>query len=396
MSVMADVCDVAVVGGGPAGLGLAASLTRRGLDVVVIAPEAPWTQTLGTWVDDIGACDDQALIERCLRTRWPRVTVKGRIEQTLDREYGVFDNGALAAALRPDRRVMAAALGVTRTGDYHVVALADGASVSARVVIDCGGASSSLLARHRRGTAPVQSAYGVFTSRQDVVPTGSFIMMDWSKDFAGHPTFLYAMDFGDGRALVEETSLVGEHALPLVELRRRLFERLGLDALEGEIETVSIPMGGHIPERSTTVVGFGAAAGFIHPVTGYSVAASLRAAPRVADAVVQALRDGRRGPALVSFAWQAVWPADLVRTRALHDYGLAALRRLDAASIATFFDAFFTMPETDWSDYLRIDTPAHRVAGIMTRFFVAIPARTRLRVMGTSPRALGRLLARSA
>ena len=130
-------------------------------------------------------------------------------------------------------------------------------------------------------------------------------------------------------------------------------------------------------------------------MTGYSVSGSLRAAPRVADAVAQALSEGRRGSALVSHAWQAVWPTDLVRTRALHDYGLAALRRLDASSIATFFDAFFAMHESDWSDYLRIDTPAQRVAGIMTRFFAVMPARTRLRVMSTSPRALGRLLTRA-
>lgn len=388
---MTDVCDVAIVGTGPAGLALTSSLSRRGLDVVMIGPQVAWTQTLGTWVDDLSASDDEALFAQCLHTRWPRVTVRGRVERLLQREYGVFDNVALAKALRPERHVLAAALGVTRADDHHVVALDDGSTVSARVVIDCGGATSSLLARHRRGQTPVQSAYGVFTSRRDVVAAGSFVMMDWSKDYSGHPTFLYAMDFGDGRALVEETSLVGQQAVPDFELRRRLLDRLGVDELEGEVETVLIPMGGRMPERSTTVVGFGAAAGFIHPVTGYSVAASLRAAPRVADAVENAVRDGVRGPALVEHVWNAVWPADLVRTRALHDYGLAALQRLDTSSIATFFDTFFALPEPDWSDYLRIDTPARRIAGVMTTFFASMPPRIRLRVMGTSLRALGRV-----
>jgi len=241
----------------------------------------------------------------------------------------------------------------------------------------------------------VQSAYGVFTSGAGVVPAESFTLMDWSLGFEGHPTFLYAMDLGDGRALVEETSLVGNEDLPANELRRRLFERLGVAELSGEVEVVSIPMGGRLPGRSTTVVGFGAAAGFIHPVTGYSVAASLRAAPRVADAIARATGDGLSGAALVNDTWRAVWPADLVRTRALHDYGLAALQRLDTKRIATFFDAFFELPEADWSDYLRIDTPSKRIAGVMARFFASMPAGVRLTVMGTSPRALGRLFARS-
>ena len=388
---MVDACDVAIVGAGPAGLALASSLTRRGLDVVVIGSRAPWKQTLGTWVDDLHASDDRVLFEECLRTRWTTVTVRGRVEHVLQREYGVFDNDGLARALAPSRHIEADVVGVTRAQEHHDVSMADGASVSARLVVDCGGAMSSLLARHRRGRAPVQSAYGVFTARRDVVPAGSFVMMDWSKDFTGEPTFLYAMDFGDGRALVEETSLVGHQPVAASELRRRLLDRLGVDALEGDVEDVLIPMGGRLPERSTTIVGFGAAAGFIHPVTGYSVAASFRAAPRVADAVAGALRDGARGPALVEQVWQAVWPADLVRTRALHDYGLAALHRLDTSRIAMFFDAFFSLPDADWSDYLRIDTPARRVAGIMTSFFASMPGSIRLRVMGTSPRALGRV-----
>jgi lycopene beta-cyclase len=123
-------------------------------------------------------------------------------------------------------------------------------------------------------------------------------------------------------------------------------------------------------------------------VTGYSVAASLRAAPRVADAVARAIGEDVRGPALVEETWRAVWPEDLLRTRALHDYGLAALRRLESRRIGEFFDAFFALPETDWADYLRIDTPARRVAAIMTRFFLDMPRGVRLRVMGTSPRPL--------
>lgn len=386
--------DVAVVGAGPAGLALATALERRGVHALVIAPQERWAQTLGTWVDDLTACDDPERLRASLQTRWPIVTVTGRTQRHLHREYAVFNNDSLATALEPAHRLAEKVVGVTRSDDHYVVACRGGAQVLARLVVDCGGARSSLLHRHRRGEVLVQSAYGVFTEGQRLVAEGSFTMMDWSTSFGGHPTFLYAMDLGEGRALVEETSLVDRLDMPTAELRSRLYRRLGVEALEGEVETVSIPMGGRLPERSTTVVGFGAAAGFIHPVTGYSVASSLRAAPRVADAIARALADNHRGSALVERAWRAVWPDELVRTRALHDYGLSALRRLDTDSIGDFFDAFFAMPEADWSDYLRIDTKPGRVAAIMTRFFRSMPSGVRIRVMGTSPRALGRLLVR--
>jgi lycopene beta-cyclase len=391
---VADVADVAIVGSGPAGLALAAACARRGLATVVIGEDLQWTQTLGTWVDDLQAAEDAEVVAGCLRVRWPIVTVTGSVERSLHREYAVFDNAALAALLAPQQRVSATATGVTRSDDHHVVACADGSRVAARLVVDCGGARSSLLARQRRGAVPVQSAYGVFTSGDGLVRPGTFTMMDWSTPFTGHPTFLYAMDLGGGRSLVEETSLVGRTDVPAEELRRRLLERFGRDSIEGEVETVSIPMGGRLPQRSTTVVGFGAAAGFIHPVTGYSVAASLRAAPRVAATVARSIGDGLRGPALVEATWRGVWPADLLRTRALHDYGLAALQRLDAARIGEFFDVFFSRPQADWADYLRIDTPANRIAAIMTGFFAAMPTHLRLRVMGTSPRALAGLVVR--
>ena len=46
-------------------------------------------------------------------------------------------------------------------------------------------------------------------------------------------------------------------------------------------EVVRIPMGGPLPAPDQTVVAFGAAAGYIHPATGYSIAGSLRAVDRV-------------------------------------------------------------------------------------------------------------------
>ncbi len=78
------------------------------------------------------------------------------------------------------------------------------------------------------------------------------------------------------------------------------------------------------PTARQPVVAFGAAAKLTHPATGYSVAASLRAAPRVAAAIADG-GDARH-------VWEAVWPPALRRTRRLHDYGLEVLLGLGPAS----------------------------------------------------------------
>ena len=49
--------DVAIIGGGPAGLALAHSLVERGVDAVVFSPESPWHATYGAWRDDVESCE---------------------------------------------------------------------------------------------------------------------------------------------------------------------------------------------------------------------------------------------------------------------------------------------------------------------------------------------------
>ncbi|NBY11701.1 MAG: hypothetical protein EBQ75_01585 [Actinobacteria bacterium] len=94
---------------------------------------------------------------------------------------------------------------------------------------------------------------------------------------------------------------------------------------------------------------------------------------------------------LTSRAWSTVWSPALLRTRALHDYGLATLGRLGTKEIQVFFDAFFSLPEDDWSSYLRIDTPPMSIARTMTRLFLSLPRSLRLKVASTNPSALFRL-----
>lgn len=390
--------DVAIIGAGPAGLALAHSLTRRGVDVVVFSPDAPWDATYGAWRDDVEACELGAPLDSLVRGAWSTVRVVGVREHLVQRPYVVFNNSRLADSLRrPVGRVTDTVTHVVHSSEYSTVHVDGAAALDARLVVDATG-SGAFLHRHdgalgvRRGA---QTAYGLVFA-DGIVPSrvsvrnDVFTLMDWSTT----PTFLYAAQFDDGRVLVEETSLFADPPHDIDELRHRLATRLELDLTDQaeRVERVNIPMGDPLPLRTTQTVGFGAAAGYVHPVTGYSVAASFRAAPRVADAICKALGVGERGQQLAASAWQAVWPVALVRTRAWHEMGLAVLRSMPASHIPHFFDAFFSLPQERVAAYLRIDSQPNEIRSAMLGVFGRVSGATRLRLMA-APGALLRALA---
>ena len=76
------------------------------------------------------------------------------------------------------------------------------------------------------------------------------------------------------------------------------------------------------------------------------------------------------------------------RVRALHDYGLDVLLRLDQTSTADFFDAFFAQPVERWEPYLRVDAELGDVASLMAALFRAAPWPLRRRLVRGDPRLL--------
>ncbi|NDF69475.1 MAG: hypothetical protein EB143_08195 [Actinobacteria bacterium] len=287
--------------------------------------------------------------------------------------------------------------------------LASGDEVRARLVVDATGsgvllahrqaANSNRAVSDRSAPAGTQTAYGLVVRSSAFVTPGVFTLMDWRPPLSGeaatsqHPTFFYGAQFNDGATLVEETSLYAQPPFDVDTLRGLLSVRLGVDLTNqaANVELVHIPMGEALPSRGTRVVGFGAAAGYIHPVTGYSVAGSLRAAPRVADAIASALQQGKQGADLSSAIWQAVWPQQLLQTRAWHDAGLHALRRLPGDCVGEFFDEFFSLPVELWSSYLRIDTEPALVRRAMFALFRRSRWSLRIR-LAASPAALLRAI----
>ncbi|MEK0415494.1 MAG: hypothetical protein RL352_891 [Actinomycetota bacterium] len=405
-----DIVDIAIVGAGPAGLALAHAITRRGVDSIVIAPDTQWHATYGAWRDDVEACELGAPLDAVVRGAWPLVRVVGAREHRLARPYVVFDNQRLKAslsagiAMRVDSVVAAEHDTLTTT-----LRLASGDEVRARLVVDATG--SAVLLAHRQAAnsnravsdrsapAGAQTAYGLVVRSSAFVTPGVFTLMDWRPPLSveaatsQHPTFFYGAQFNDGATLVEETSLYAQPPFDVDTLRGLLAVRLGVDLTSqaANVELVHIPMGEALPSRGTRVVGFGAAAGYIHPVTGYSVAGSLRAAPRVSDAIASALQQGKHGADLSSAIWQAVWPQQLLQTRAWHDAGLHALRRLPGDCVGEFFDEFFSLPVELWSSYLRIDTEPALVRRAMFALFRRSRWSLRIR-LAASPAALLRAI----
>jgi lycopene beta-cyclase len=347
--------DVAVVGDGPAGLALAAAVRATGLDVVVVGTGRAWTATYGTWRDDVpdlpGECFEHVL---------DGIAVHGHRRHEIARAYGILANGALHEHLAAGIHVITAPAERIRHMAWGSRVLTADGDIDARIVVDARGRTT--------GGAAAQTAYGVVVAERP--PDGPMLMDLRPAGDGSVPTFGYTVPVAGGW-LVEETVLAARPPVAAASLAARLAGRLG-ELPAGRIELVSIPVGGRLPERRGPVPAFGAAAGFIHPATGFSVASSLRAAPRVAAALASA------DPVTV---WDSVWPRTLRQTRRLHDYGLEVLLRLDQDELATFFDTFFELPVDVWAPYLRIDASPRDVSRTMTTLLRRLPPGLRRRLL---------------
>jgi lycopene beta-cyclase len=345
--------DLLVAGAGPAGLALAGAAADRGLRVVVIAPDPGrvWSQTYGVWMDELGAPDRQSVA-----VAYSETVADGVERRVLGRTYALLDTAALQARLRagagPATVVTGAVVGWEAAPDGGAVAvLADGRRLAAAVGVAATGGPPD------GGAGTAQTAFGLVVERSALDhPAGTAVFMDWRSDHgeAGYPTFLYVLDLGDGTALVEETALAARPPLGFDVLERRLRARLAARrvTLTGreDVERVFIALDPP-PPPPRPVVPYGAAAGFVHPATGYSIAASLAAAGPVADAIVAGL--GAGGPARAAArARAAALPRDVRIARALHRRGREALLAMDPGLVPGFFDTFLALPTDTWSGFL--------------------------------------------
>lgn len=386
----ASVADVLVLGKGPAALAAAAALAERGLRTAVLGPAGPvhWPAQYGAWLDELQAAGYDHVVQHV----WPQA--EARMERgrphLLERAYVRVDRAALAERLlaRCERGGVqwrdGEAAAVEHTPAHSLVRTREGAALRARVVVDASGHRPALV---RRGESPppgFQSAFGL-TVEVEASPfaPGRALLMDWSDAgpdvHHGPPTFLYALPLSERLLFVEETALVARPAMPMPALQVRLRQRLSSLGLRPrrvlEQEQCWIPMGGPLPDLAQRVVGFGAAAGMVHPATGYLLARTLAAAPALAEALACSLGAPHASPRRAArAAWRALWPAERRRRHALFCFGMEVLLRLDAAETRAFFAAFFRLPPPDWQGFLSDTLPAARLACLMARVFRDAPA----------------------
>ncbi|KOX17636.1 lycopene cyclase [Saccharothrix sp. NRRL B-16348] len=324
---------------------MARACAARGLGTTLVdpRPERPWRATYAAWVDELPA--DAPVAVRTSRAR--AVTTA---EHVIARGYAVLDNERLRW-LPDDVRVVAGRV-VARTGT--TATLADGRVVTGRVV----DASGSV------GGRAAQTAVGVVLPARSATPfigadgSDEALIMDWRKPPAattGDPTFLYAIPVSADEVLVEETSLARRPGLPLRELRLRLHARLAVHGIPvpDDEERVRIALDGRARDGA-----FGAAAGWVHPATGYSVAAALRRAPVVADLIANGREVTR------SAAERAV--------RRLRLRGLEALLALPPDEVPEFFNGFFQLSDSLQRDYLGGHDDLRGTARAMLRLFGSV------------------------
>lgn len=365
--------DVLVLGAGPAGLALAAACRRAGLSVAVLAPdpEAPWAPNYGAWAAELPpewpAWADATFAEAV-------VYVDDARRHVLPGPYVRVDGRELQASLLasvPDRR----------RGTAEV-------APAAGLVVDATGAESPRVPRRAALDPGWQVAWGEVLE-VDGAPD-EMLLLDWrdpAPPVGEPPSFLYAMPLPDGRWFAEETMLVSRPEFPLDALRTRLARRLDrmgvhVRARHG-VERCRIPMG--MPLPTGEVAAFGAAAGFIHPATGYSLATSLRLADPAARAIAGALGGGAdpRSSAITALH-AACWPTDRVRAWAFYRFGMEALLRMDLASVREFFDTFFHHSPDVWRAWLGGDLPPAGIASAMLAHFGRVGWKVRGQLVATS------------
>ncbi|MGW6449962.1 lycopene cyclase family protein [Lentzea sp. NPDC055074] len=310
--------DVVVIGGGPAGRSLARACAHEGLRTAIVDrhPQRPWTATYGAWADELPPDTPTRAVSTTVRAY-------AREEHLIQRTYVVLDNTKL--------HELPESVEVLQRPE------------AARYTFNATGA--------RKGRAE-QTAVGTVIESDSTDTT----LMDWRGN---GDTFLYTVPLGNNRVLVEETCLASRPGMPLSELRERLHARL--DPTDEE-ERVRFPL--DAPRATDNA--FGAAAGFIHPATGYSVATSLTLAPQVAQAV-KAGEDPKR----------VIWSRKARMVHTMRSRGLEALLRLSPEETLDFFEVFFRLDVELQRAYLSGREDVRGTAAAMLTLFRTAPSHLR-------------------
>jgi len=394
------------MGAGPAALCITAELVQQGLNVQAIAsksPLEPWPNTYGIWASELEALNMQEL----LKYRWKDtvsffgdgLSKKGNICTNHCLDYGLFNSINFQEALLARCNGLSWQVETVKKIDFSeretVVICSSGKKYFARLVIDASGHKSPFIRRPKHDQIAEQAAYGVvgkFSSAP--VEKNRFVLMDFRSDhltanqLIEPPSFLYAMDLGDGNFFVEETSLACFPPVSFESLKTRLNSRLSSKGIQIEEiiheEHCLFPMNLPLPYRDQPLLAFGGSASMVHPASGYLVGSLLRRAPSLAKEIAKEIKKyplmstsqiARRG-------WKTLWNTELVQRHRLYQFGLQRLMSFDEPLLRAFFDTFFKLPKRDWYGYLTNTLPLPRLFLVMLRLFSIAPSQVRLGMIG--------------
>ena len=401
-----DAADVLVVGAGPAGLAVAAEMAKRGVSVGLVAPDTPFVNNYGVWLDEF----DELGLRDCLLREYDDALVWFNDEDPaagigLGRPYGQVCRRRLREELL--KRCVAAGVRympglvdeVTHGGkdepstlrgrraarlddddDDDAPARDAAFALRGRLVVCSTGHNRDML-RYGEGPPPGwQTAYGVEVRMPNhPFEVNKAVFMDFRQSdpelegdgaAAGGiwrvPSFLYVLPVDKDTVFVEETCLVARVQVPFDELKRRLYRRLKRMGLPVEKESIIeeeaswIPLGGTPPVAPQRTLAYGAAAGLVHPASGYSIVNSMRRAPRFAEAVVDELRSG--GPLAASLAgWDVLWGDEPRRQVGFYQFGMELLMSLRIEQMRNFFGTFFGLPKDLSAGFLSNDLSSSRL-----------------------------------
>lgn len=417
--------DVIVVGAGPAGLKLAGELGQRGLKVLIVGRDLPFTNNYGVWLDEFKALGLGHLLDNiwedclCYFGEGNEVRVGrpyGRVGRGLLRKYLIdLINGSGNVSFLEGE---VADIQAESSGRSTTVTLASGRVIDGRhVTLAAGAAAAKFLSFEQRNLeVAAQTAYGIEAEVEGY--EGSYdpklmLFMDYRRHHTGiwsgtanslvagehpnagdglwgtadeAPSFLYAMPLSDGKFFLEETCLVTKPALPFSVLQRRLERRLA--ALNIKVKKVHdtewsyIPVGGPLPARGQAISAFGASANMIHPATGYSLTRSMQEAVAMADHLTGLLKGTDRSNGEVSVAvWDRLWDSDRRKVSSFQVFGMELLAGLDLNLMNHFFDTFFRLPRKMWVGFLSSKLSAVEVLFFAFTVFVLAPLDIKARLM---------------
>ncbi|CAI8613866.1 unnamed protein product [Vicia faba] len=410
-STKGTVVDLAVVGGGPAGLAVAQQVSEAGLSVCAIDPNPRliWPNNYGVWVDEFEAMD---LLD-CLDKTWSGavVYIDNKTKKDLHRPYGRVNRKLLKSKMLQKcisngvKFHQAKVMKVVHEEAKSLLICNDGVTVQATVVLDATGFSRCLVEYDKPYNPGYQVAYGILAEVDEhPFDVDKMLFMDWRDSHLDDntelkernskiPTFLYAMPFSSTKIFLEETSLVARPGLRMEDIQERMVARLkhlgiNVKSIE-EDEHCVIPMGGPLPVLPQRVVGIGGTAGMVHPSTGYMVAKTLAAAPIVANAIVQYLGSDRGllGNEVSAQVWKDLWPIQKRRQREFFCFGMDILLKLDLPGTRRFFDAFFNLEPHYWHGFLssRLYLPELLLFGLSLFSYASNTSRVEIMAKGTLP-----------